>query len=83
VDGSELRVELWPLKRLVRYAKNPRVRSEEAIDKVAASIKEFGLRQPIVVDGKGVIVVGRARRLAAMQLSLKCMPVHPRRQRSE
>lgn len=48
----------------------------EAIANVAASIKQFGFRQPIVVDAKGVIVVGHARRLAALQLGLTKVPVH-------
>jgi len=63
VDRSELRVELWPLERVVPYARNARVISKSAIEKVAASIKRFGFRQPIVVDRKGVIVVGHARRM--------------------
>jgi len=48
LDRSELRVEVWPLERVVPYAKNPRVISSAAIEKVASSIKQFGFRQPIV-----------------------------------
>ena len=48
MDRSELRVEVWPLERVVPYAKNPRVICSAAIEKVASSIKQFGLRQPIV-----------------------------------
>ena len=47
------------------YEKNARVISPKAVEKVAASIKEFGWRQPIVVDSEGVIVVGHVRLLGA------------------
>ena len=57
------------------YPGNPR-RNTLAVDAVAASIKAFGFRQPIVVDEDGVIVVGSTRYLAAIQLGLKTVPVH-------
>lgn len=44
---------MWAIDRLKVYDKNPRVRSKKAVAKVAASIKEFGFRQPIVVDEDG------------------------------
>jgi len=48
----------------------------QAVDKVAASIREFGWRQPIVVDQQGVIICGHTRLLAARQLGLRQAPVH-------
>lgn len=57
------------------YPGNPR-RNEGAVDKVAASIVEFGFRQPIVVDEKMVVIVGHTRLLAAKKLGLKEVPVH-------
>lgn len=56
------------------YNKNPRI-NESAIDQVAQSIKEFGFRQPIVVDKKNVIIIGHTRLLAAKLLGLKKVPV--------
>ena len=53
-----------------------RIIPQAAVEKVAASIREFGWRQPIVVDKKGVIVAGHTRRLAAMHLKLDQVPVH-------
>jgi hypothetical protein len=50
--------------------------NEPAVDAVAGSIAEFGWRQPIVVDQRNVIVVGRARYKAAQKLGLKAVPVH-------
>ncbi len=52
------------LDQIVPYARNPR-RNDRAITKTAASIKEFGWKQPIVVDVDGVIIVGHTRLMAA------------------
>ncbi|MGO8802186.1 DNA modification methylase [Candidatus Binatus sp.] len=71
-----MEIEFWPIDRPVPYAKNPRKIPQSAIDKVAASIKEFGWRQPVVVDAAGVIVVGHTRLLAARGLGLSEVPVH-------
>src|SRR5687767_12521937 len=68
-------VELWPIERVKPYFRNPRV-NDAAIDAVAASLKEFGWRQPIVVDTEGVIVVGHTRWKAAQKLGLAKVPVH-------
>src|SRR5262245_38831883 len=58
------------------YEQNPREIGPEAIERVAASLREFGWRQPIVVDGNGVIVVGHTRWLAAKSLGWTDVPVH-------
>ena len=67
-------VEL-PLERLIPYARNPR-KNESAVATVAASLKEFGWRQPIVVDEEMVILAGHTRLEAARQLGLSTAPVH-------
>ena len=56
-------------------AGNPRV-NDDAVDAVAASIREFGFRQPIVVDADGVIICGHTRWKAAQKLGLEKVPVH-------
>lgn len=71
-----MNVETWPIDRPIPYARNPRQISQAAIDKVAGSLKQFGWRQPIVVDREGVIVVGHTRLLAAQKLGLEEVPVH-------
>lgn len=45
---SNLEVENWPIEKVRPYKKNPRIIPQSAIDKVATSLKEFGLRQPVV-----------------------------------
>lgn len=71
-----MKVENWPIDKPLPYARNPRKIADKAVEKVAASIKEYGFRQPIVVDGDGVIVAGHTRLLAARKLGLKKVPVH-------
>ena len=71
-----MKIELWPVDKPLPYARNARKIPQSAIDKVAASIKEFGWQQPIVVDVNRVIVVGHVRLLAAKQLGEKRVPVH-------
>lgn len=62
------------IDELIPYERNPR-RNEEAVQYVKASIREFGFKQPIVVDIDNVIVVGHTRYLAAKELGLKKVPV--------
>ena len=59
---------------LVPYVNNPRINAD-AVDKVAASIREFGFQQPIVVDKDKVVIVGHTRLKAAKKLKLKTVPV--------
>jgi DNA modification methylase len=70
-----MHIEIWPIGRVVPYEKNPRINAA-AVDAVAKSIREFGWRQPIVVDRDGVIVAGHTRWRAAKQLGLTEVPVH-------
>ena len=72
---SDHEIQMWNPSRCIPYARNARVIPDSAVAKVAASIKEFGFKQPIVVDGKGVIVAGHTRLLAAERLGLEEVPV--------
>ncbi len=71
-----LAIEWWPTARPQPYAKNARTVTARAIDAVAASLKEFGWRQPIVVDAHDVIIAGHKRHLAAQKLGMLTVPVH-------
>jgi len=68
-----MEIKQLKLESLVPYINNPR--KEQAVDKVASSIKEFGWQQPIVVDEHNVIIVGHTRYQAAKKLNLKTVPV--------
>jgi DNA modification methylase len=70
-----MKIELWKLSDVKPYPGNPRI-NDAAVDAVAASIREFGFRQPIVVDGEGVIICGHTRWKAAQKLGLDQVPVH-------
>ena len=70
-----MKIELKPIDSLIPYIRNPRV-NQKAVPKVKSSIKEFGFRQPIVVDTENVIVVGHTRWLAAKELGITEVPVH-------
>jgi len=59
--------------KLIPYAKNSRTHSPEQVGQIAASIKEFGFRNPILVDGVGIIA-GHGRLLAAQKLGLDKVP---------
>ena len=69
-------VEDWPLENIKPYPGNPRNRSKSAVEKVAKSMDEFGVRQPIVVDEAGIILVGHTRREAAELRKMPTFPVH-------
>jgi DNA modification methylase len=70
-----MKIELWSLDRIRPYPNNPRI-NDDAVDAVAASIREFGVRQAIVVDTEGVIICGHTRFKAAQKLGLDKLPVH-------
>src|SRR5476649_1815376 len=70
-----MHVEMRPIGSVRPYENNPRL-NDDAVDAVAASIREFGFRQPIVIDEQSVIVVGHTRYKAAVKLGLETVPVH-------
>jgi len=70
-----MKTVLWDIDKLTPYARNPR-KNDQAVDNVAASLKEFGWRQPIVVDAEGVIIAGHTRYKAARKLGMDKVPVH-------
>ena len=60
---------------LIPYARNSRTHSEQQVSKIAASIKEFGFLNPVIVDGNNGIVAGHGRVLAAQKLGMDALPV--------
>jgi len=69
------RIELWPIGRLIPFARNPRTHSDAQVAQIAASIAEFGFNAPILVDSKDGIVAGHGRLQAARKLGLTEVPV--------
>ena len=70
-----MKVQLMKLADLRPYEGNPR-NNEKAIEAVAESIRQFGWRQPLVVDRDKVIIVGHTRYYAAQSLGCELAPVH-------
>ena len=61
-------------EELTPYAKNAKKHPAEQVDHIANSIKQFGFRQPIVIDAGNVVVIGHGRLLAAQKLGLEKVP---------
>jgi len=68
-------VEYWAIERLVPYAKNSRTHSDAQVAQIAASIKEWGFTNPVLVDEHGGIIAGHGRVQAARKLCLETIPV--------
>ena len=66
--------ETWPIEKLIEYARNPR-KNDHAVDRVAAAIREFGFRVPVVAKSDGTVVDGHLRLKAAKKLGLTEVPV--------
>ena len=68
------KVERRSIETLIPYARNSRTHSDEQVTQLAASIKEWGFTNPILVDPDGEIIAGHGRLLAAKKLNLKDVP---------
>jgi len=62
------------VSKLIPYINNARTHSESQINQIAASIKEFGFRNPILIDGDNGIIAGHGRVMAAKKLGLTTIP---------
>lgn len=72
--AQSLQIQLWPIDRLVPYGRNPR-RNDAAVDRMCASIREFGFKIPCLVRSDGEVVDGDLRLKAARKLGLTEVPV--------
>jgi hypothetical protein len=67
-------IEYVAMDRLTPYARNSRTHSEDQVRQIAASIREFGFTNPVLIDGEGTIIAGHGRVLAASHLQMKEVP---------
>jgi len=72
--AAKTQIQYINLKEIIPYANNPRNNDGEAVDKVAASIKEFGFNVPLVLDKDNVIICGHTRYKAAKKLHIDEVP---------
>lgn len=68
-----IQIEYRQVSELIPYEKNSRIHSEVQLDQIAASIKEFGFRNPIIVDGNNILA-GHGRVEAAKKLGIDLIP---------
>jgi DNA modification methylase len=71
----EIQIEYRAVSDLALDSRNPRQHSQRQINQLADSIREFGLVMPVVVDGRGQVVIGHGRVLAARKLLMPRIPV--------
>lgn len=71
---EKMQVTYKNIEDLIPYARNSRTHSDEQIAQIAASIKEFGWRNPVLIDGDNGIIAGHGRVLAARKLNIDQVP---------
>jgi hypothetical protein len=73
--APNLHIQIWPIDRLIPRVSNPRTHTLKQVTQVAASIKEFGWTNPILVGADNDVIAGHARLLAARQLRMIEVPI--------
>jgi DNA modification methylase len=72
---DDLQIAWRRLDELIPYARNPRTHSDAQVAQIAASIREFGWTNPVLIDGASGVIAGHGRVLAARKLGLEQVPV--------
>jgi DNA methylase/ParB-like nuclease domain len=83
MKNLNIKIEHWPMGRLIRSAANPRTHTPEQVEQIAASIREFGFVNPILVGADATIIAGEGRYRAAQTLGMRKVPVIQLQQLSE
>lgn len=68
-------VEMWPIQKVLAYANNAKEHPDTQLAKLAASLKQFGFVNPVLVDAAGVLIAGHGRVSAARSIGMKKIPV--------
>lgn len=71
---EKLQVKYLPITDLIPYVNNSRTHTENQINQIASSIKEFGFTNPVLIDGENGIIAGHGRVLAAQKLDIDQIP---------
>lgn len=74
MQTNQLKIDYLPLDGLIPYARNSRTHSDEQVAQIAASIREFGFTNPVLIDEDGGIIAGHGRVLASRKLQLTDVP---------
>src|SRR6516225_7291427 len=73
-EPQPLQIQIWPIDRLVLYARNPR-KNDAVVDRMCSSIREFGFKIPVLARSDGEVVDGHLRIKAARKLRITEIPV--------
>lgn len=76
MEAAQAKIELWDVDHVLPYPKNFKKHPADQVSKIAAWIMKTGWTQPIVIQkSSGFIIAGHGRRLAAIEIGLKKVPV--------
>src|ERR1700742_2046846 len=73
--ANRLRLEFWPIERVIPSPRNARTHSDAQVAEIAGSIQAFGFTNPILVGEGGMLIAGHGRLSAARKLALPEVPV--------
>lgn len=71
---NKMEIQYIGVDEITAYSRNAKKHPDEQVEHIANSIREFGFRQPLVIDRDGVLVIGHGRLLAAKKLGLETVP---------
>ncbi len=74
IKEPRLYIEYWPLAKLTPYVRNPR-KNDAAVDRMVASIQEYGFTIPVLARSSGEVIDGHLRLKAAVRLAIAEIPV--------
>src|SRR5947209_11180910 len=77
LEEERLRLEFWPIERLLPSPRNARTHSEAQVAEIAGSIRAFGFTNPVLAGEDGDVIAGHGRLAAARLLGLREVPVIP------
>jgi ParB-like chromosome segregation protein Spo0J len=75
-SAKSIRIEYWPISRLKPYERNPR-KNDKAVDRIRASIREFGFAVPVLANSDGEVIDGHLRLKGALAEKMQTVPVIP------
>ena len=73
-ESANPKLNMAAVKDLIPYARNTRTHSDEQVNQIVSSIKEFGFTNPVLIDEQNMIIAGHGRVMAANKLKLKKIP---------
>jgi DNA modification methylase len=74
IEKDSQQIEQIATAELIPYARNARTHSDEQVAQIAASIREFGFCNPVLIDAEGTIIAGHGRVMAATRMKLETVP---------